>query len=179
MTQPNHFPTLRAFVVMAALGGMVLGGTLLGDTVLAAQNPGPGGMRGRGPGGPGGRSATIALFSALDLTEAQREQVRQLTEQHREQTRTLAERVRAAGEAQREAMQAASFNEQQVRATAQAFAEVQTELAVQQARLWSDIYGLLTTDQQQQLARMQAEREARQTERQERMQQRRQGQQRP
>ena len=178
MTQPNHFPTLRAFVVMAALGGMVLGGTLLGDTVLAAQGPGPGGMRGRGPGGPGGRGASIAL-RALDLTEAQREQVRQLTEQHREQTRTLAERVRAAGEAQREAMQAASFNEQQVRATAQAFAEVQTELAVQQARLWSDIYGLLTTDQQQQLARMQAEREARQTERQERMQQRRQGQQRP
>ncbi len=176
MTQQNHFPTLRAFVLMAALGGMVLGGT-----VLAAQGPGPGGMRGRGPGGPGGpggRGVGIAL-RGLDLTEAQREQVRQLTEQHREQTRTLAERVRAAGEAQREAMEATSFNEQNIRVTAQAFAEAQTDMAVQQARLRSDIFALLTADQQQQLATMQAEREARQAERRERMQQRRQGQQSP
>lgn len=186
MTQQNHSPTLRAFVVMAALGGTVLAGTVLsgtvlGGTVLAAQGPGSGNMRGRGPGGPGGpggRGAGIAL-RALDLTEAQREQVRQLTEQHREQTRALAERVRAAGEAQREAMEATSFNEQNIRVTAQAFAEVQTDMAVQEARLRSDIYALLTPDQQQQLATMQAEREARQAQRQERMQQRRQGRQSP
>jgi Spy/CpxP family protein refolding chaperone len=179
MTQQNHFPTLRAFVVMAALGGTVLAGTVLGGTVLAAQGPGPGSMRGRGPGGPGGpgdRGAGIAL-RALDLTEAQREQVRQLTEQHREQTRTLAERVRTAGEAQREAMEATPFDEQNIRVTAQAFSEVQTDMAVQRARLRSDIHALLTPDQQQQLATMQAEREARQAQRQERMQQRRQGQQ--
>jgi Spy/CpxP family protein refolding chaperone len=45
---------------------------------------------------------------------------------------------------------------------AQAFAEVRTELAVQQARLLSDIYALLTSEQQQ---RLQAQREARETER--------------
>ena len=38
MIQPNHFPTLRAFVVMATLGGTVLAGA-----VVAAQGPGPGG----------------------------------------------------------------------------------------------------------------------------------------
>ena len=118
-------------------------------------------------------------LGALDLTEAQREQVRQFSEQHREQTRTLGERVRQAGEAQREAMEATSFNEQQVRATARAFAEAQTEMAVQRARLRSDIYALLTSDHQQQLARMQEEREARQAQRRDRMKQRRQGQQSP
>ena len=116
---------------------------------------------------------------ALDLTEAQREQVRQLTEQHRQQTRALVERAHASGDAQRQAMEAPAFNEQQVRAAAQALAEVQTDLAVQQARLRSDIYALLTSEQQQRLQQMQAEREARQTERRERMQQRRQGQQSP
>ena len=102
MIRRFHLPTVSAIAALALLAG-----TVLGSTVMAAQGPGPGGMRGRGPGGPGagpgGRGAGIAL-RALDLTEAQREQMRQLTEQHREQTRTLAERVRAAAEAQREAM---------------------------------------------------------------------------
>jgi len=189
MNQHNHLPTLRAFAVMAAVGGTALVGitlgvtgladTVLGGTVLAAQGRSPGDMRGRGPGGGrGGPGAGMAL-GALDLTEAQREQVRQFSEQHREQTRTLGERVRQAAEAQREAMEATSFNEQQVRATARAFAEAQTEMAVQRARLRSDIYALLTSDHQQQLARMQEEREARQAQRRDRMKQRRQGQQSP
>jgi len=128
---------------------------------------------------PGGGPRAGQGLRALDLTEAQREQVRQLTEQHRQQTRPLVERAHAAGEAQRQAMDTPSFSEQQVRAAAQARAEVQTDLAVQQARLRSDIYALLTAEQQQRLQQMQAEREARQTERRERMQQRRQGQQSP
>ncbi len=194
MDRQSHLPTQRAFVIMAALAGTALGGTalvntalvdtLLGGTVLAAQGPGPGGQRGRGPGlwrglgrgiASGGRGAGLAL-RALDLTDAQREQVRQLTEQHREQTRTLVERARAAGEAQRQAMDAPSFSEQQVRAAAQAFAEARTDLAVQQARLRSDVYALLTPEQQQRLQQLQAEREVREKERRDRMQQRRQGQ---
>ena len=177
--------TLSALVTVAALGGAalggaVLGGTVLGGTVMAAQGPGPGGPRGRGPGlrpgfGPGGRGAGLAL-RALGLTDAQREQVRQLTQQHREQTRGLVERAHAAGEAQRQAMDAPSFSEQQVRAAAQVLAEVQTDLAVQQARLRSNVYALLTSEQQQRLQRMQAEREVREKERRDRMQQRRQGQ---
>lgn len=175
MIRRFHILTLSAFVALAALGGAALS-----STVVAAQGPGPGGPRGRGPGfgpgfGRGGPQAGLAL-RALDLTEAQREQVRQLTEQHRQQTRALVERARAAGDAQRQAMEAPAFNEQQVRAAAQALAEVQTDLAVQQARLRSDIYALLTAEQQQRLQQMQAERETRQNERRERMQQRRQAQ---
>ena len=72
-------------------------------------------------------------------------------------------------------MDAPSFSEQQVRAAAQALAEAQTDLAVQQARLRSDVYALLTSEQQR-LQQMQAEREVREKERRDRMQQRRQGQ---
>ena len=193
MIRRNHLPTLRAFVVMAALGGTALVGTalvgtllvdtLLGGTVLGAQGFGPGGPRGRGPGfgpglGRGGPQAGLAL-GILDLTDAQREQVRQLTQQHREQTRALVERAHAAEEVQRQAMDAPSFNEQQVRAATQALAEAQTDLAVQQARLRSDIYALLTPEQQQRLQQMRAEREGREQERRDRMQQRRQRRQSP
>jgi Spy/CpxP family protein refolding chaperone len=72
-------------------------------------------------------------------------------------------------------MEAPSFSEPQVRAAAQALAEVQADLTVQQARLRSDVYALLTPEQQQRLQEIQAEREAAQTERRERMQERRQG----
>ena len=75
------------YVIPAAVAAVVLAG---GGAVYA-QGPGAGGPRGRGPGmGPGGPPAGLAL-RALDLTDAQREQVRQLTRQHREQTRALFE----------------------------------------------------------------------------------------
>ena len=167
----RRFPilTLSALVTLVALGG----------AVVAAQGPGPGGPRRHGPGfGPGGRQAGLAL-RALDLTDAQREQVRQLTQQHREQTRALVERAEAAREAQRQAMDATPFIEQQIRAAMQALAEVQTELAVQQARLQSDIYPLLTPEQQQRLQEMRAEREGRAKEHRARFQQRLRGQPRP
>lgn len=91
---------------------------------------------------------------ALDLTDAQREQVRQLTLEHRERTRALLERVQAAQEAQPQAMDAISFSEPQIRAAMQALAEAQSELAVQQARLQSDIYALLMPEQQERLQKM-------------------------
>ena len=165
---------VRRFRIVALITVVALF-ALAGAAVLA-QRPGVRGPRGGGPGfGPGGPQAGLEL-RALDLTDAQREQVRQLTQQQREQTRALLERARAAREAQRQAVEAIPFNEPQVRAALQALAEVQTELAVQQARIQSDVYALLTPEQQQRLQQVRAEREARTKQRLERMQQRRQGQ---
>jgi hypothetical protein len=62
-------------------------------------------------------------------------------------------------------------------------AKVEADLAVAEARLQSDIYALLTADQQQRLQKMRADREARAKERaaqqQQRLQQRQQRQARP
>ena len=151
MVRHLHIYALSTFVTLVALAGVA----------LAAQDPGPGGPRGRGPGGP---QAGLAL-RGLDLTDAQREQVQQLTQQHREQTRALFERARAARQVQRQAMDAVPFNEQQIRAAMQAVAEAETEVAVQQARLQSDIHALLTPAQQQEAQKMRADREARMKER--------------
>jgi Spy/CpxP family protein refolding chaperone len=60
-----------------------------------------------------------------------------------------------------------------------AVADVETDLAVQQARLQDEIYGLLTTEQQQGLQKIRADREARMKERLARPQQRGRGLPRP
>jgi Spy/CpxP family protein refolding chaperone len=143
-----------------------------GAGLAYAQEPGPGGPRGRGPGfGPGRPGSGLALRE-LNLTDAQREQVRQLTQQNRQQMQSLMERMRTAQEARRKAVEAVPFNEAQVRAAMQDLAEVQADLAVSEARLQADIYGLLSADQQQQLQKLRADRQARARERQQQFQQR-------
>ena len=128
----------------------------------------------------GGSAAAQGVpLRGLSLTDAQREQVRQLTQQHREQTRALVAQMRAAQDARRQAVEAVPFNEAQLRAAMQQVAEAETELAVLQARLQSDIHALLTPEQQAQVAKMRADRQARLKQRLDRFQQRRQRQPRP
>ena len=154
----------RSLAAAALVASVVVGGV-----VVSAQRPGF---------GPGQRRAQAGLaLRGLDLTEAQREQVRQLTEQNREQTRTLLDRLQTAQEARRKAVEAIPFSEPQIRAAAQALAEVEAELAVQRARLQADVYALLTPEQQTRLQTMRAERDARMKARMGRLQQR--GQRRP
>jgi len=154
----------RSLAAAALVASVVVGGV-----AVSAQRPGF---------GPGSRQRQVGLaLRGLELTEAQREQVRQLTVQYREQTRTLLERLQTAQEARRKAVEAIPFSEPQIRTAAQALAEVETELAVQQARLQADVYALLTPEQQSRLQTMRAERDARMKQRMGRLQQR--GQRRP
>ncbi len=150
-------------LVVAALAALATS-VAVGDVTLSAQ----------GPRARSGRTAMVAGMGlrALDLTEAQRQQVRQLTEQYREQTKPLMDRVQAAQEARRQALEAIPFNEQQIRSASQALAEVEVELAVQRGRFQSDVYALLTPEQQARLQKMRADREARMKERMGRLQQR-------
>ena len=165
----RHFRIVGVTALVAALAGGAL---------TYAQGPADG-PRGRGPGGPQGGLA----LRELDLTDAQQEQVRQLTQQNREQMRSLVDRMRAAQDARRKAVDSVPFNESQVRSAMKDLAEVEADLAVAEARLQADIYGLLSPDQQQRLQQLLADREARAKQRaqqqQQRQQQRQQRQARP
>ena len=164
----------RSFTLIAVIAALVATG------MAYAQGPGAGGPRGRGPGGPGGFGrGAVALLRGLDLTDAQREQVRQLRQQHREQTRALAERFQQAQDALRHAVEAVAVDEARIRTAMQQVAEVQTELTVLEARLQSDIHALLTPEQQQKAEELRAARESRMKERRERMKQRMQERQQP
>lgn len=128
-----------------------------------AQGPGPGG-RDRGPDGFG-RGMGLPL-RALNLTDAQQQQVRTLTQQNQEQNRAAFQRLRTAMEAQQKAVSTIPVNEALIRSTTQDLTEAQTEVAIQQARLQTEIFGLLTPEQQVSAKKLQSERQSRQEQRQ-------------
>jgi Spy/CpxP family protein refolding chaperone len=153
----NRFRSLTLTAVLA---------TVLAAGAVYAQGPGSGGRRGPGGFGPGGGLP----LRALNLTEAQQEQVRTLAQQFRSQNRTVGERLRTAMDAQRKAVATIPVNEQLIRSTTQELAEAQTDMAIQQARLQTEIFGLLTPEQQAQAKKLEAERAARAKERQQQRQ---------
>jgi Spy/CpxP family protein refolding chaperone len=158
---PNKETAMRSWrtiTVVAALGAALAGG------VAAAQGPGRGrgGPGFGGPGGPGFPGGPGGLpLRELNLTDSQQELIRNITQQYREQNQKLAADLRSAADAQRKAVEALPVNEGQIRTTMQALAEVQTEMALQQARMHAEIFGVLTPAQQEQARKLQAEREAR------------------
>ena len=141
----------RSLTVAAVLAAVLAGG--------AAFAQGPGGRGGRGAGGFG-PGAGLPL-RALNLTDAQQEQVRTLTQQFRTQNREAGERLRAALETQRKAVEAIPVNEELIRSTTRDLAEAQAEVAIQRARLQAEIFGLLTPEQQAEAKKLQAQRAAR------------------
>lgn len=147
----------RRFHVAAIAGLMTL---VLAGVSAYAQGPAFGEFRGRGPGAGAGPGFDLPLRQ-LDLTEAQQEQVGQLAQQHRPQMRGLIDQVRKAQEVRRQAIQTLPVDEGRIRAAMQELAAAEAELAVQQARLQSEIFALLTAEQQQRLQQLRAEREAR------------------
>ena len=132
-------------------GALIAG--LLASGAAFAQGPRAGGPAGRGRGAPPGPG--IALRS-LDLTEAQRQQVREIRERHRAEGQQAAERVREAMTAQRAAVAAIPFNEGAIRATTLALAEAQTEAAIHQARVYAEVWAVLTPAQQEEAKKVQA-----------------------
>lgn len=144
---------LRSLTAGALIAAVFAGGAAFAQ---GGRDGGPGARGGRGPmGGPG------LMLRGLDLTETQQQQVRDIRERHREEAQQAQQRVREAAQAQRIAVEAIPVNEGQIRATTFALAEAQTEAAVQQARINSEIWSVLTEAQQEQIRKLQAERQSR------------------
>jgi periplasmic protein CpxP/Spy len=148
----------RSLTLTAVLAVLLAG-------AVYAQGPGPGG-RGRGPNGFG-PGAGLPL-RALNLSDAQQQQIRTMTQQNRDQNRAVFQRMRTAMEAQQKAVATIPVNEALIRSTTQDLAEAQTEVAIQQARLQTEIFGLLTPEQQAEAKKLQTERATRQQQRQQR-----------
>jgi protein CpxP len=124
---------------------------------------GPGGFGFGGPGGfgRGGFGGPMRLLRQLDLTEEQRAQVRQVMESHRDELRAIGEKLRAAHRAQADAATAAQFDEQAVRTKAAELAAISADAAVLRARVHSEVFAVLTPEQQAKAAELKAQREAR------------------
>jgi protein CpxP len=150
-----------------------------GHAVAGAQGPrgGPGmrGAPGRGPqggmrGGPGGDLG----LRGVQLTEAQREQVRSIMETHRAEFAELRRKLGAAHRAFAEATQADGLDEAAIRTQSTAVASAMADEAILRARVRTQVHALLTAEQQQQVKEREAARQKRAQERQERLKQRQQ-----
>ncbi len=127
---------------------------------------GKGHRRGGGmKGGFGGRFA-----ENLNLTDAQKEQMKQISARYRESAKAQRQ---GRGEGRRqgggfEAFNGGVFNEAEVRAAAQAQASAQVERKVARARMMSEMYAVLTPEQKTQIAAARQQRQQREQKRQER-----------
>jgi protein CpxP len=113
------------------------------------------------------------LFGRLDLTDDQQSRVRQILDSHRDEQRGLMDRSMKAHEALAEASTTGAFDEGAVRARAAEVAAVESDMAVAQARVFSEVYQILTPEQQTKLKEMQARRQDRAERRQDRRDDRR------
>jgi Spy/CpxP family protein refolding chaperone len=156
--QEDAMTRFRAFAVTAILAGLLAGGVAFAQGAGPGR-PGPGRFGRGGPGGPGGLAGLP--LRALNLTQAQQDQIKQLVDQDRAQNRTVGQQLRTAMDAQRKAVETIPFDEGLIRSTTQALVDAQTNMAIHQARLQGEIFALLSPAQQEQVKTFRAEREAR------------------
>ena len=156
----NRFRSLATGVALVAL---------LATSVAYAQGPRGGGRGGRGfgPGGPG-----LAL-NELNLTDAQREQVREIRGRYQEQIQALSRRLGDLTAKQRQAIETIPVNETLITSATQDMTQAQVEVAIQEARINADIWSVLTPEQQAKATKLRAERKAQMEQRRKENQQRR------
>jgi protein CpxP len=124
-------------------------------------------MRGGGPLGFG------LPLRELQLTDAQQQQIRDIRSRHETQIREAASRLETARETQRKAVEAIPANEAQITAVTQDLVQAEVDVAIQASRLNTEVWSVLTPEQQAKAKELRARREARQGERREQFRERR------
>ena len=103
------------------------------------------------------RAALVAQLKTA--TDAQRQQIRSIQQQRAPQLRTLQGKVAEAREAQRRASVAVPLDEQAIRTAARDMATAQADLSVERARVYNEVFAVLTPDQQDRVRMLQAQAE--------------------
>jgi periplasmic protein CpxP/Spy len=149
-----------------AAGVLALGvSAVLVTATLAARQDDTGGWQprfGRMHRGFGGFGLALRQ---LDLTDAQREQVRSLFEQNRDEMRAAGEKLRTARRGLHDAASAGVVDEAAIRTAAEALATAEAEAAISRARVHAQVWQILTPEQQAKAKELRQQREQRRKER--------------
>ena len=161
---------MTATVKRIALGvgaGLIALGITAGVYATAQntnQDPRPFSGRGRGPGGPGrfgGPGGPMGMLPMLgrqlNLTDAQKDQIKNLAASHKDEWKALADRARTAHGALNDAVTADAVDESLIRQKSGDVAAIDAELAIARAHARTEVLQILTADQKAQLKTMQAE----------------------
>jgi periplasmic protein CpxP/Spy len=136
---------IKRVLIAAGIVAAVAGGA-----VALAQAPAPGGpgVHGPGRGGRGGPGADVGL-RGVDLTDAQRDQVRAIHESHRSEFDAARTKLRDAHRAFAEATGAATIDEAAIRARSAEVAAAMADEAILRAKVRAEVFAILTPEQQQ------------------------------
>jgi len=148
------------------LGTALAGSMLILPLAIAAQPRGP-----HGPGGFRGGAGPGMLLRELDLTDAQRDQVRAVFEEAR--TTGTMDRMVEARKALDDAIESGTDDEGTLRQLAYDLGQVEGDLAVERAHIHARIQEILTPEQRDQLQTLKKEREEEMAQRRQRFEQRR------
>ena len=121
---------------------------------------GPGGPGGPGRfGGPGGPMGMLPpLGPRLNLTDAQRDQVKGIADAHKDEWKALFDRARAAHLALEQAVTADTVNEAVIRQKSADASAVDADIAVTRAHAHAEVFQILTADQKTQLGKLEVKR---------------------
>ena len=147
--QTNRMTIIGAglIAVLAAAGLTAVAQEAGPESPRAGRERGPGP---RGPGGPMGMLGDIGIpLPALNLSDEQKTQVKAVMDAHRDQGQQIAQRLGPAHQAVRQAIETSPVDELLIRAKSAELAAAEADAAVFRARLRSEVFALLTPEQQQ------------------------------
>jgi len=98
-----------------------------------------------------------AMFRNLDLTDAQKTQMKQIRESHSQSLRPLMEQIRAKRQEIRQASQGGTFNEALVTQKLNEIAPLEAKLMSERSRVHQEMLSVLTTEQKAQLEQAKAQ----------------------
>lgn len=113
----------------------------------------------------GGRHMAGAGFRNLDLTDAQKAQMKQIRESNSQSFRPLMEQIRAKRQEIRQASEGGTFNETLVAQKLSEIAPLEAKLIGLRSKLHQEMLSVLTADQKAKLEQSQAERKTKWAER--------------
>lgn len=128
-----------------------------------AQSKDAGGQRAHGM--RGGDRMAGAFFRNLDLTDAQKAQMKQIREAHSQTLRPLMEQIRAKRQEIRQANQGGTFNESLVTQKLTEIAPLEAKLMGEQFRVHQEMLSVLTAEQKSKLEQSREQQKTRWSER--------------
>jgi protein CpxP len=99
----------------------------------------------------GGRHMMHFFSNYLDLTDAQQQQVKEILAKDKPALQPLMQQMQQNRQQMRQVIESATFDETRARALAAQQSQTMTELTVQKAHMFSDLYQVLTPDQKTKL----------------------------
>ncbi len=124
-----------------------------------------GGSEGHGKRGKRGGGDKGMMFRGLDLTDAQKEQMKAIRQASFEGSKSLREQMKASHDQLKAATKDGAFNESQVQAIAQQQGALHAQMIVGREKVKSQMFAILTPEQKAKAAEMKAQFELKRQER--------------